>query len=89
MKNKDLDAEGYSLVKAPNWSVCTDTNLLNSLKGKSRNDLICSKHKNNKLSLLIHEIEGFVIEESNLPFKVNTNINFITLNNVTVDLPKF
>ena len=61
------EKEVFSLVSAPNWSLSTD---LNNLKGKPRNNLICSKHKNNKLSLLIHEIEGFVIEESNLPFKV-------------------
>jgi len=79
MKKEDSDAEAYSLVKAPNWSVCTDTKLLNNLKGKSRNDLICSKHKNNKLSLLIHEIEGFVIEESNLPFKVMKDYFLIDL----------
>ena len=47
-----------SLVQAPNWASST------------RNDLICPKHKSSKLSLLIHEIEGFIIEESNLPFKV-------------------
>ena len=66
-KKQDEQSEVLSLVKTPNWSTCTDVAVL---RGKSRNDLICPKHKNNKLALLIHEIEGFVIEESNLPFKV-------------------
>ena len=66
MTNSD-EKEVFSLVSAPNWSVRTD---LSNLKGKPRNTLICPKHKNQKLAILIHEIEGFVIEESNLPFKV-------------------
>jgi len=65
-EKQDKQTEVFLLVKTPNWSTCTDVSVL---KGKSRNDLICPKHKNKKLALLIHEIEGFVIEESNLPFK--------------------
>ena len=65
-----------SLVQALNWSVgTTESTIQNNLqKGKSRTELICSKHRAKKATLLLHEIEGFIIEESNIPFKVCVNI---------------
>lgn len=62
MKVEEEKDQIHSLVQKPNWS------------SSARNDLICSRHKNSKLSILIHEIEGFVIEESNLPFKDDSEL---------------
>lgn len=66
-----------SLVQEPNWTnplehLSSHTNVNRELTIKNRNDLVCLKHKvknGSKFALLIHIIDGFVIEESNVPFK--------------------
>lgn len=69
--SKNQNMERLSLVQEPNWSISAEGIIQSQLhKAKSRTDLICSKHKVKKCSLLLHEIEGFIIEESNVPFKV-------------------
>jgi len=62
-----------SLVQKDNWTNPTAASTPESAdedgKSKTNNDLVCKRHRGTKLSLLVHIIEGFVIEESNVPFK--------------------
>lgn len=71
-----------SLIQNDNWTNSTESHLGLKIedtktqpddstkhKSQSNHDLICCRHKGTKLSLLVHIIDGFVIEESNVPFK--------------------
>jgi len=59
-----------SLVQEENWSSPVLDKTQDGAKGHT--ELICERHKSLsslKQSILVHVIDGFVIEESNLPFK--------------------
>lgn len=65
-----------SLVQKDNWTNPTEVHSTEgededgkSWKASTNHDLVCVRHKGTKLSLLVHIIEGFIIEESNVPFK--------------------
>ena len=61
-----------SLVQEENWSSPVLDKTQDGAKGHT--ELICERHKSLsslKQSILVHVIDGFVIEESNLPFKVS------------------
>ena len=56
-----------ALVQESNWSK-SDVK-----PGDDVGDLVCPKHRCNgqgRKSILVHVIDGFVIEESNVPFQV-------------------
>ena len=67
-----------SLVQEENWSSPVLDKTQDGAKGHT--ELICERHKSLsslKQSILVHVIDGFVIEESNLPFKVSVTIAFL------------
>lgn len=58
-----------SLVQEDNW---TNPVTVEDLATANRHDLVCERHKNMHYNcgvLLVHLIDGFTIEESNIPFK--------------------
>jgi len=61
---------GKSLVQEENWSSPFQSKEVTT---KNKNDLLCLKHRgtqwNPSATLLVHVIEGFTIEECNVPFK--------------------
>ncbi|XP_065656104.1 polyhomeotic-like protein 2 isoform X1 [Hydra vulgaris] len=67
-----------SLVQKSNWTNITDTYSSADNCIKSKSDLFCNKHDESKVTLLIHVIDGWIIEESNQPFKdsnIDENVN--------------
>ena len=61
-----------SLVQKENWTNPTEANAVevtDEEQPNPGNDMVCIRHKGTKLALLVHIIDGFVIEESNVPFK--------------------
>ena len=63
-----------SLVQKSNWINNIDVDSSSESCIKLKSDNICNKHNESKVTLLVHVIDGWVIEESNQPFKVNFKV---------------
>ncbi len=63
-----------ALVHEANWSKLEDKSESNRL------DLLCPKHNSNSpgsKGWLVHVIDGFVIEESSVPFEVSRKLFYV------------